>query len=263
METRIIARGLLAGALGGVLAFVFARIFVEPVIGRAIDYEDGRSEAQAAMGAHEHGMEVFTRDVQANVGMGFGVLAFSLAMGALFAVAFVVAHGRVGTVGPGVLSLLMAAGAFGAIYLVPFLKYPANPPSVGNPETIGERTVLYLLMMLLSLVLAMAALWLGRRLAPRLGAFGATLSAAGAYIVAITIVMLALPPVAETPGPLRDRSGTIVYPGFPADDLYHFRLYSVGAQLVLWATIGVVFATLISRLFGEHSRTEQEQSVAG
>ena len=108
MEKRIIARGLLAGALGGVLAFVFARIFVEPVIGRAIDFEDGRSEAAAAMGAHEHGMEVFTRDVQANVGMGFGVLAFSVAMGALFAVAFVVAYGRVGTLGPRALSLLMA-----------------------------------------------------------------------------------------------------------------------------------------------------------
>ena len=42
MEKRIIARGLLAGALSGVLAFVFAGIFVEPVIGHAIDYKDGR-----------------------------------------------------------------------------------------------------------------------------------------------------------------------------------------------------------------------------
>ena len=33
-------------------------------------------------------VEVFTRGVQANVGMGFGVLAFSVAMGALFAVVF-------------------------------------------------------------------------------------------------------------------------------------------------------------------------------
>jgi Probable cobalt transporter subunit (CbtA) len=51
-------------------------------------------------------------------------------------------------------------------------------------------------------------------------------------------------------GPLRDPSGAIVYPGFPADDLHAFRLYSVGNQLILWATIGLCFAPLASRLFG-------------
>jgi predicted cobalt transporter CbtA len=263
MEKRIIARGLLAGALAAVLAFVFARIFVEPVIGHAIDYENGRSDAEAAMGAHEHAMEVFTRGVQANIGMGFGVLAFAVAMGALFAVAFVVAYGRIGALGPRALALLMAAGAFGAIYLVPSVKYPADPPSIGNPETIGDRSGLYLLMVLASLVLAATALWLGRRLAPRLGAWGAAFAAAGAYLVAVGVVMLVLPPVAETPKPLRDASGTIVYPGFPADDLYHFRLYSVGTQFVLWATIGVVFAVLISRLLDPRSRTEQQLESIG
>ena len=261
MEKRIIARGLLAGALSGVLAFVFAGIFVEPVIGHAIVYEDGRGEAEPAMGAHEHATEVFTRTVQANIGMGFGVLAFAVAMGALFAVAFVVAYGRVATVGPRTLSLALAAGAFGAIYLVPFLKYPANPPSVGNEETIGDRTRLYLLMMVLSLALAVAAVWLGRRLSARLGGWIATLAGIGAYVVAVAVVMAVLPTVAETPQPLRDSSGTIVYPGFPADDLYHFRLYSLGTQFVLWATIGLVFAVLISRLLDPRSRTAQQESI--
>ena len=82
MEKQIIGRGLLAGALAGVLAFVFARIFVEPVIGRAIDYEDGVGAAHEAMEApragHSHddeGGELFTRGIQTNIGMGFGVLA--------------------------------------------------------------------------------------------------------------------------------------------------------------------------------------------
>jgi hypothetical protein len=54
----------------------------------------------------------------------------------------------------------------------------------------------------------------------------------------------------ETPLPLRDRSGAILYPGFPADDRYLFRLYSVAAQLILWVTIGLCFAPLAGRLFG-------------
>lgn len=258
MEKRIIACGLLAGALAGLLAFVFARIFVEPVIQRAIDYESGRGEA-----AHEHeGAEVFTRGIQSNIGMGFGVLAFSVAMGALLAVVFCVAYGRVGAVRPRTLSLLLAAGAFGAVYLVPFIKYPPNPPSIGDPETIGARTGLYLLMVVLSLAFAAGAVWLGRRLTPRLGGWNATLAALGSYVVANAVVMLLLPAVSETPRPMLDDSGAILYPGFNADDLYHFRLFSLGTQLVMWATIGLVFAALIGRLLHEHGRAGREAGVA-
>jgi hypothetical protein len=90
VEKRLIGRGLLAGAIGAVLAFIFARVCAEPVIARAIAFEDGRTEAENAHGVHEHGIELFTRGVQANAGLGFGVLIFGLAMGALFAVLFCV-----------------------------------------------------------------------------------------------------------------------------------------------------------------------------
>ena len=255
MEKRIIWRGLLAGASAGVLAFVFARVFLEPVIGRAIDYEGGRGEAESAIsGGHEHEMELFTRDVQANVGMGFGVLAFAVAMGALFSVAFIVAYSRFVNTSVRAQSLVLAAGAFAVVYLVPFLKYPANPPSIGDPDTIGKRTGLYLLMIVLSLAFAIAAVWLGRRLVPKLGMWGATLSGIGGYIVVIAVVMLLLPPVSEVPQPLLNEQGAIMYPGFSADDLFDFRLYAVGTQLIIWATIGLVFGTLVSRLLDTKER---------
>ena len=100
MEHRLIARGVLAGALGGLGAYVFARIFAEPAIGRAVAFEDARIQAAHQPGVHEHGAELFSRGVQANIGMGFGVLAFGVAIGALLAVAFVTAHGRIGSVRP-------------------------------------------------------------------------------------------------------------------------------------------------------------------
>ena len=66
-----IAFGVLAGAVGGLLAFVFARIFAEPLIQKAVEYESGRETAQAALdkaaglapGEHEH--EIFSRALQA------------------------------------------------------------------------------------------------------------------------------------------------------------------------------------------------------
>src|SRR5882757_7474197 len=252
MEKQIIGRGLLAGALGGVLAFIFARIFVEPVIERAIGYEDGVGAAHEAIehGAHEHGAEVFTRGIQANIGMGFGVLAFSVAMGAVFAVTY----GRVGNVSARLLSVYVAGGMLLSLYVVPALKYPANPPAVSLDETIRQRTLLYLLMVVVSAALFVGAVYLGRRLAVRVGPWNATLAAAGSYIVAVAIVMLILPTIDETPGPLRDNAGNIVYEGFPADDLYQFRLFSLATQVIMWATIGLVFAAMASRLLDEKRR---------
>lgn len=234
MEKRIIAHGLLAGAIAGIVAFLFARAFAEPAIGRAIEFEEAHSEP-----GHDHGVELFTRGVQANIGMGFGVVAFAVAMGALFAVGFVIAYTKLDSVQPRVFSILLALGTFGAITFVPALKYPPNPPAVGHEETLRDRTGLYLLMVLLSVALAIGAVWLGRKLVSRLGAWSAILIAAGAYVVGVVVVMLALPPIAETPD------------DFPAGVLYDFRLYSLGTQFVMWVMIGVVFASLTSRLLSE------------
>ena len=87
-------------------------------------------------------------------------------------------------------------------------------------------------MVLCSLLFLAGAVWLGKRLAPRFGNWTATLLAAGTFVIAIGIVMLILPSLGhlsanvreygsfatETPQPLKDHSGTIVYPGFPADE---------------------------------------------
>ncbi len=41
--------------------------------------------------------------------------------------------------------------------MIPFLKYPANPPAVSLDETIRQRTLLYLMMVVLSVALFAAA----------------------------------------------------------------------------------------------------------
>ena len=265
MEKQIIGRGLLAGAAAGVLAFIFARIFVEPQIELAIGYEDGIAAAHEAMetaagvAGHSHGEDGggFTRAVQMNIGMGLGVLLFSLAIGALFAVAFAVTYGRVGNISARLTSLYVAGGMLLSVYVVPALKYPASPPALSLDETIRQRTLLYLAMVVLSVAILVGAVVLGRRWTPKLGAWNATLAAGATYLVAVAVVMLILPTIDETPGPLVDDAGVIVYEGFPADLLYDFRLYSFGTQVVIYATIGVVFAALVSRLLGE-----KKQSVA-
>ncbi|MEV6929491.1 CbtA family protein [Dactylosporangium sp. NPDC051485] len=284
MEKRIIARGLLAGALAGLAAFVFARIFAEPRIQDAIDYESGRHEAQEALDkaagvavAHEHDHELFSRTIQGNVGIGVGMIAFGLAMGALFAVAYAVCLGRVGNLRPRSLAVLLAGAGFMTLYLVPFFKYPANPPAIGHEETIGQRSAFYLIMVLASVLFMILAVVLGQRLKPRFGTWNATLLAAAAFVVVIGVLMALLPAfgelssnvaeyghhATETPLPLRDPQRNIVFPGFDADLLFEFRLYTVGAQLLLWTVIGLVFAPMAERLLGARPvRTEPAKAPA-
>jgi Probable cobalt transporter subunit (CbtA) len=268
MEKKLILRGLLAGAVAGALAFIFARIFAEPVINAAIRYESGRDAVQAALDKaaglpiEPPGPDIFSRTIQANIGIGVGMIAFGAAMGLLFAVAYAICLGRTGRLRPRVLALAVAAAGFLGIYLVPFIKYPANPPSIGHPETIRARGGLYLLMVLSSVVLLFLAVLLGKRLQARFGNGNATLLAGFAFIVVIAIVMAVLPSLGhlaynqahygnqatETPLPLTNAKGAIVYPGFPADTLFSFRLYSVAAQLILWTTIGLLFGPMAERV---------------
>ena len=268
MQRKLILRGALAGGIAGLLAFVFARIFAEPQIQAAIDYESGRDDMQAALDKaaglppEPPGPDIFSRTIQANVGIGVGMILFGVAMGLLFAVVYAVCLGRVGKVRARNLALLVAGGGFLGVYLVPFIKYPANPPSIGHPDTIGLRGGLYVLMVVCSLLFLGLALWLGRRLAARFGNWNATLLAGAGFIVVIGIVMAILPPLGhladnvkefgvqstETPLPLRNAQGTIVYPGFPADTLFLFRFYSVAAQLILWTTLGLVFGPMAERV---------------
>jgi hypothetical protein len=98
----------------GILAFIFARIFAEPQIQAAIDYESGRDAAQAVLDKaagltpEAAGPDLFSRTIQANVGIGVGMIAFGAAMGGLYAVAYILACGRTGNLRPRNLALLVA-----------------------------------------------------------------------------------------------------------------------------------------------------------
>lgn len=239
------------------IAFVFGRVFAEPQIQKAIDYESAR-EALSGTAPHD---ELFTRAVQADVGLGIGLVLFGAAMGALFAVAYAICLGRTGGLRPRSLAVLVAAGGFVGCYLVPFVKYPANPPAIGHPDTIKHRGGAYLLLVFASLVLLLIAVWLGRRLRARLGNWNASLVAGAAYVVAVGIVMALLPSFHETPGPLRDAHGTIVLSGFPADMLFGFRFAALGVQAILWSALGLIYAPLAERLLGASARTGEQPAL--
>ncbi|MFN2539236.1 MAG: CbtA family protein [Mycobacteriales bacterium] len=269
MERKLVLRGLASGGFAGLLSFVFARIFAEPVIARAINYEGARDAAQAALDkaaglpVPAAAPELFSRTVQEDVGIAVAMLVYGAALGALLAVVFtLVQRGSGRQLRPRVLALLLAAAGFVGAYLVPFLKYPANPPAIGHEDTIEARGSSYLVMVVVSLVALTLAVQLGRTLARSRGWWQASLLAGLGYVVVVGVTMVLLPGVDETPGPLRDSAGRIVLGGFDPDDLYHFRLYAVGGQLILWGALGLLLGPWAERVLARAGRPAVSRELA-
>jgi predicted cobalt transporter CbtA len=251
MVRDLLIRGMIAGFVAGLLCFGVGKIFGEPQVDRAIAFEEQHSAAEQpahehdsatagteqSAAAHEHGgeEELVSRKVQSTIGLLTAVAVYGAAMGGLFALAFAFLYGRVGDFSPRVLALLLALAAFLAVYYVPSLKYPANPPAVGEPNTIAYRTGLYLLMMLISLGAMVFAVATAKRLAEQYGRFNANLIGAGLFIGIIVIAQIVLPDINEVPA------------DFPASVLWKFRMASLGMQAVTWGTLGLLFGLLAER----------------
>src|SRR4051794_27982033 len=235
---------MLVGVAAGLLAFAFAYVFGEPHVQKAIDFESYLARIH-----HEpEGPELVSRGLQRTAGLLTGTLAMGVALGGLFALVFAWAYGRIGALSPRATAAVLALGAYVTVILVPFTKYPANPPTIGNPDTIGRRTLLYLTMIVISLLAGLAAGRIRRQLLPRLGGWNAALAALAAYVVLVAVAQLVLPPVHETPA------------GFPADVLYRFPLASLGVTLPLWTAIGLGFGAAAHRL--PASDTTQASPIA-
>ncbi|MFE3602854.1 CbtA family protein [Streptomyces sp. NPDC059142] len=240
----LLVRGMVAGVLAGLLAFALAYFAGEPSVRDSIAQEESRSAP-----AHQHGAagdsaapeeeeeeELVSRPVQSTFGLATGVLVYGVALGGIASLVFAVSLGRIGRFGPRATAALVAGAAFTTVYLVPFLKYPAAPPAVGNPDTIGRRTTLFFLMILLSVLLAVVAVIAGRRLAPRLGNWNASLVAGGGYVAVVALACLVLPANSDA-----------VPASFPAALLWEFRLASLGVQALLWTAFGLIFGALAER----------------
>ncbi len=248
MVRTLLIRGMIAGLLAGLLAFGFARIWGEPQVDRAIAFEEQMQKEHAHadhMGqakSDEPEEELVSRAVQRGLGLFTGVVVYGAALGGLFALVFAYAYGRIGEFSPRTTAALLAGAAFVVLVIAPGIKYPANPPSVGEPGTIGERTALFTTMIVISIASLLVALTAGRRLAARLGVWNATLAGAAIFIVLVAIAEGLLPPIDEVPA------------RFPASVLWRFRIVSIGIEAVLWTAIGLVFGVLAEKAIAREQR---------
>lgn len=237
---KCVIRGVICGCLAGLAAGLFAYILVEPTIDRAVGLE---SAARAASSAATE-PEVFSRPVQ-HLGLVVATTVLGAALGGLFGIVFfvifVTARGREGG-SPWAASLGLGGALFLGFYLVPFLRYPANPPGAGDPETINQRSLAHLVLTALGLLGVLAA-W---RLAAWLREKGVSRPIRQTWTVLAFLVFIILT-YAVLPS---DRDPVRV----PASLLWDFRLFSLATQAILWLGLAWSFGLWSERAVSQPAR---------
>jgi Probable cobalt transporter subunit (CbtA) len=240
-----LVRGLIAGLLAGFAAFAVAYTVGEPQVQAAIEIE----ESEASGHSHADEGATVSRDNQRTWGLLTGTLGISTALGAIVSLVAAGVVGRLGRWSPGQSTAFAAAAGFVSVALVPFLKYPANPPAVGSGDTIGDRTTQYFVFLVISILAAVAATALGQRVWERAGGYVAVVSGVGFYLLVVVVAGVLMPTVNE----LGD---------FPADTLWYFRLAAIFTQATMWAAIGVLLVGMVGKLFRDTTAEAQRRELA-
>lgn len=235
MISTYLRRGVTAGAMAGAAMAVVMVALGERSIAAAIALE------QANGGG---GDAPFTRPQQVLGGV-VGLVIAGVATGAIFGVAFAAVRHRLAG-DDWRRSLTLAGAGFGALSLVPFLKYPPNPPAVGDPATVGTRTALYLGLVASSALLTWGAWRLHRTLAGAgLEPHRRTPLVVAAFVIAVGLVFAALPASPDAAA-------------FPADLLWRFRMASLAGAAAFWAVLGLSYGWLVCA----GARADREASAA-
>ena len=128
---------------------------------------------------------------------------------------------------------LILAGIMGLIlFVVPALKYPANPPAVGDPESIYYRQSLYGAFLAISGFLALGLAFAYKRIGPLPAR---SVIVCGIYAGVMAVAFLALPP---NPDEITA----------PMDLVTNFRIASAFTMAIFWGMLGLVLGLFWDKL---------------
>lgn len=232
---RVLTNGALAGIAGGLALAAYMLLFGRGPINDALRYEEELAhDAEGAGHVHD---ALFSQGVQ-ELGGALGLLIFGLALGVIFAIVHASIAPRLGAMTHLGSSVRLGLIGFWVIVLVPFLKYPANPPAIGDPDTINNRTILYFTILGLSIVLVNAVWHFVTRMSRP--ATTRAWTAAGLYGLGLALMFIVLP------------SGSDPIDA-PSDLIWNFRLASLGGLVASWSAMALTLGTLM---------TSQQRKVA-
>jgi predicted cobalt transporter CbtA len=224
-----IAITLLAGAIAGTILGVMNQLAVEPYIEHAIELEM-QNTAQSGQVINPAEFAAY-RFWQKGGEIAAGTI-LGLSIGSLYGIVFAYTRGSVPGSNNKKKALIVASIMWFVLFLMPALKYPANPPAVGNPETIYYRQSLYIAFLAISGFSALGLAFLYQKVAS-LNINKAIIPSA--YTAIMAGAYLAMP---ANPDSINA----------PIDLVIGFRLTSAITISMFWGLLGIIFGTFWDKL---------------
>lgn len=220
-----IAIVVLSGALAGVALGLVNLVIVEPYLDTAIGIENqnlfasGEEKDTPEFWANYYSYRVWQKGGQLLAG---AILGTSLGM--LFGIVF--AYSKNSLPGKNMIkkALVLSIIMWATLYVIPFAKYPANPPTVGDPETIILRQSLYLTFMAISGLGALGFYQVYKKVDKKIIAFVG-------YSIMMAAIFFIMP---QNPDPVQVDSGLLI----------GFRMSSMIGMSVFWGVVAVILGAL-------------------
>ena len=230
-----IAITLLAGAIAGTILGAINQVVVEPYIDHAIELEMLQQNTTAQSG------QVITNPAEFAAyrfwQKGGEIIAgtiLGLSIGSLYGIVFAYTRGSISGTNNKKKALIVAGIMWLVLFLMPALKYPPNPPAVGNPETIYYRQSLYVAFLAISGFSALGLAFLYRKMmvaSSNNTKKKAIIIPSAVYAAIMAGAYLAMP---ANPDPINA----------PIDLVIGFRITSAITISMFWAVLGVIFGAL-------------------
>jgi len=220
---------LVSGAIAGTVHGLVNLVVVEPYLDSAIGIENqnlfasGEEKDTPEFWANYYSYRAWQKGGEILAGAILGT-----AMGALFGIVYGLSKNVLPGKNPVKKALFLALVMWTTLYIIPFAKYPANPPTVGDPETIILRQTLYVAFIAISGLGALGFYQLYKRVNKKAIAFAGY---AGLMIAAFVL----MPP---NPDPVEIDSGLLA----------GFRISSMIGVSSFWGAVALVLGALWSKL---------------
>jgi len=221
-----IAIVLISGFVAGTIHGAVNLVIVEPYLDEAISIENrnlftsGEAEDTPQFWVEYNSYRDWQKSGQLLAG---GILGMSI--GALFGIVFAYSRNSLPEGHTVKKTFVLAAIMWFTIFLIPFLKYPANPPTVGDADTVVLRGILYISFIAISGFSAVGFSRLYKKLENK-----KYLAFVG-YAVFITSVFFIMPP---SPDEVTA----------PMDLVNGFRTMSVVAVSTFWVAEAIILGAL-------------------
>ena len=156
---------LLSGCFAGIIYGVLNLIIVEPYLDSAINIENQNlfSSGEEIDGP-QFWVEYYEYRSWQKGGQILAGAILGTSIGSLFGIVYALSKKSLPSRNNIGKTLILAGLMWFTLFVIPFLKYPANPPTVGDGETVVLRGILYLTLIAISGFLAIGFYQIFKRL---------------------------------------------------------------------------------------------------